>query len=321
MAITTTSPKVRPIAFDLCCNVGGASAGVVAAGYNLTHAFDFDELALEWHHRNHPATQAIAVDLTDEMACRRAFPGFPPYYVHCSPPCQSFSTQGRQNINDPRRDVYCQAIARAISTGAKAISVENVKSITYVKHRPVLEAAIAMLEDAGYNVLSIVLDASHYEVPQVRLRHWLIAHRQFMPLPPPMSGQLPKTVRDAFTNLPPRRWKPVRHTAEVVARFNRLQPGDRCSVGWQRRLYWDKPSYTLTAGSRHGAGSNGYHTPRSPVHPFHPRLLDVREWIRLQGLPDNWQLPQSRGMALHCIGEGVPPGMAEAVARSLLPRG
>ena len=43
------------------------------------------------------------------------------------------------------------------------------------------------------------------------------------------------------------------------------------------------------------------------------RLLQVRELARLQGLPDNFVLPEGRVVATRLIGNAVPPALIRAL--------
>ena len=43
------------------------------------------------------------------------------------------------------------------------------------------------------------------------------------------------------------------------------------------------------------------------------RLLKVRELARLQGLPDNFVLPEGRVVATRLIGNAVPPALIRAL--------
>ena len=44
-----------------------------------------------------------------------------------------------------------------------------------------------------------------------------------------------------------------------------------------------------------------------------PPLLQVRELARLQGLPDNFVLPEGRVVATRLIGNAVPPALIRAL--------
>jgi len=76
------------------------------------------------------------------------------------------------------------------------------------------------------------------------------------------------------------------------------------------RLWWDKPSTTIT--SNLGSPSSA-----RCVHPSSCRALTTREGARLQSYPDDYIFIGSRGSKNLQIGNSVPPLLAIALANSL----
>lgn len=76
------------------------------------------------------------------------------------------------------------------------------------------------------------------------------------------------------------------------------------------RLWWDKPSTTIT---------RNLGTPSSSrcIHPFAPRALTTREGARLQGFPDDYVFVGSRSQKNLQIGNAVPTFVSEALKDSL----
>jgi DNA (cytosine-5)-methyltransferase 1 len=74
-----------------------------------------------------------------------------------------------------------------------------------------------------------------------------------------------------------------------------------------RRLFWDRPAFTLRAGS-------GTFTALRPIHPSQARVITIREAARLQSFPDRVQFSSTKKWAYQQIGNSVPPLLAEAVA-------
>ena len=81
------------------------------------------------------------------------------------------------------------------------------------------------------------------------------------------------------------------------------------------RLWWRKPSTTITRNFSAASGSRC-------IHPLTPRPLTTREGARLQSFPDDFRFYGSRSDKNLQIGNAVPPflsaALAEAVARHLL---
>ena len=82
-----------------------------------------------------------------------------------------------------------------------------------------------------------------------------------------------------------------------------------------RRLYWDRPSWTITAH----LAKDGY----SHIHPGQHRTLSIREAARLQSFPDHFRFFGNVGDRFRQIGNAVPPfmawGIAQYVRESLFP--
>lgn len=78
------------------------------------------------------------------------------------------------------------------------------------------------------------------------------------------------------------------------------------------RLRGDRPSYTInTYFNRPNVGCN--------IHHKEPRLITIREGLRLQSFPDNFIIPKnlSKSWQYTLVGNAVPPLLALAVAMSL----
>ena len=84
-------------------------------------------------------------------------------------------------------------------------------------------------------------------------------------------------------------------------------------MGFYRRLSWDEPSPTVvTTPSQKGTMF---------VHPEQDRMISVREYGRVQGFPDDWEIVGSASDKYRLIGNAVSVHLSYAVAlhvRSLL---
>ncbi|HEY0151170.1 MAG TPA: DNA cytosine methyltransferase [Longimicrobium sp.] len=80
-----------------------------------------------------------------------------------------------------------------------------------------------------------------------------------------------------------------------------------------RRLYWDRPSWTVTAH----LAKDGY----SHIHPGQQRTLSIREAARLQSFPDSFRFFGNIGDRFRQIGNAVPPLMAWGIAEYILCEG
>lgn len=103
----------------------------------------------------------------------------------------------------------------------------------------------------------------------------------------------------------------VAHFDHIVAKLERLREGATDRNTRYRRLYWDRPAYTLRAGS-------GTFTALRPIHPKLNRVITVREAARLQSFPDHVEFSPVRKWAYQQIGNSVPPLLGRAIASMLL---
>jgi DNA (cytosine-5)-methyltransferase 1 len=102
------------------------------------------------------------------------------------------------------------------------------------------------------------------------------------------------------------------HTADVVKRFSRVDPGTTEPISRCPRLEWTEPAPTLRAGTGPDRGS--YQSIR-PIHPVADRVITVREAARLQGFPDWFQFDDTKWHSFRMIGNSVSPLMSEALLR------
>lgn len=201
-----------------------------------------------------------------------------------------------------------------------------------------------------YHVTARVLNAADYGVPQTRERIFLVGFRSDQNIPwhfpeathsreallfdqwggggyweragikrPPVPGNAPKvpaeapplapwrTLRETIADLPP-----PSGTESRGLSGHRLQPGARPYPGHTGSpLDW--PAKTLKAGA-HGVpgGENMILFPDGSV-----RYLTVREAARVQTFPDEWRFQGAWSEAMRQLGNAVPAGLAQVVARGV----
>ena len=77
------------------------------------------------------------------------------------------------------------------------------------------------------------------------------------------------------------------------------------------KLWWDKPSTTITRNFACPSSSGC-------IHPRDSRAMPIREGARLQSFPDDYQFYGSDSMKRLEIGNAVPPLLSMAIAKSML---
>ena len=87
---------------DIFCGCGGLSLGFQNAGFNIVGAFDNWDKAVEIYNKNfnHGAKLIDAYDLTPEY-----LGSFSPDMIVGGPPCQDYSSAGKQDETKGRADL------------------------------------------------------------------------------------------------------------------------------------------------------------------------------------------------------------------------
>ena len=259
--------------------------------------------------------------------------------IGCAP-CQGFSSHRKKHWNegDDVRNSLIMAFAEIVKrVKPEVIIMENVPEFLSTRYWKYFSAAKKCYEENGYIIKDTIYNAAAFGVPQERFRSIVIGMKKDFVLP---NGYLQpseyKTVRDAIGNLPPvaagvaspddPMHKSASHkksTIEVIKQVphdggNRPAGiGPKCldkTKGFSDvygRLFWDKPSITITHYARNPA--SGRYT-----HPEQDRGLTAREAAILQSFPNGFEFCGKFDDIYRQIGEAVPPMLSSAIAASVL---
>ena len=101
------------------------------------------------------------------------------------------------------------------------------------------------------------------------------------------------------------------HVPHILEAISALKQGEEERATRYRRLFANRPAFTLRAGS-------GSFTALRPIHPTRDRVITVREAARLQSFPDWVHVlrPQKSGH-IRRSGVSVPPLLGKAIASKL----
>ena len=153
------------------CGAGGSTQGLVDAGF-VCVGFDVWPVAVATHAANgHPAT---IHDLSNP-----ALDGLLPEceLAWFSTPCQPFSAAGEGEGEFDERDGFPWALRIIGKTLPAVVIFENVKGLTFAKHRAYLSGILASVRALGYTLDHKVLNCADYGVPQTRERFICVARR------------------------------------------------------------------------------------------------------------------------------------------------
>ncbi len=263
----------------------------------------------------------------------------PTIMIGCAP-CQGFSSHRKKHWNeeDDVRNSLIMAFAEIVKrVQPEVIIMENVPEFLSTRYWKYFSAAKKCYEDNGYIVKETIYNAAAFGVPQERFRSIVIGMKKDFVLP---EGYLQpseyRTVRDAIAHLPVVKagvaapndamHKSALHkqsTLDVIKQVPRdggSRPagvGPKCldkTKGFSDvygRLFWDKPSITITHYARNPA--SGRYT-----HPEQDRGLTAREAAILQSFPSGFEFCGKSDDIYRQIGEAVPPMLSSAIAASVL---
>jgi DNA (cytosine-5)-methyltransferase 1 len=291
-----------PLVLDLFAGCGGLALGFEAVGFR-TIGFELSEHAARSYTENLKGECVVdKLHVGTELPAARVIIG--------GPPCQPFSSGGKRRADRDERDgfpAFLDAVARLEPDLA---IIENVPGLLTGDRRPYYLQTIAALEELGFVVDPLRLNAAEYGVPQKRQRVFIVAHRGGFSAP--RSAAAPVSAGTALSDLlstPPAepRWLTPAQDAYIA----RYEAASRCRR--PRDLDLAKPARTLTC--RNLAGATG-DMQRIRTADGRRRRLEVREAARLQSFPDWFEFAGSPSSQFEQIGNAVPPLLARSVARS-----
>jgi DNA (cytosine-5)-methyltransferase 1 len=212
-----------------------------------------------------------------------------------SPPCQTFSMAGSgkgrealddvykaidlglykdpeqlkklESITDPRTALVLTPLAYAYRDRPMYVVFEQVPPVL-----PVWEECGKVLEDMGYSVVTGIVNAEQYGVPQTRKRAILIARRDGK------EAKFPVPTHSKYYNREPKK----------------LDEGVLPWVSMAEALGWgttEKPSYTVTGGGR---GTGGYEAFPTGARQGMAKAIEEGDWALRSNYGTNGD-PANRG--------------------------
>lgn len=339
--------KKKYTVLDLFCGCGGMSLGFERAGYHILLGIDVWKDALMTFKKNHKQNQTLCADMSTLKAedIEAVINTDKVDVIIGGPPCQGFSVAGKRIIEDERNKLYKGFVRMVSYFKPKAFMLENVPNILSIGSGLVKEAIIKDFEGLGYKVVTKVLAASDYGVPQNRRRAIFVGmlDGQFDFDIPTVGHKV--TTEEALSDLsegtltngstykssPTCDYQSLMrinskevwnheitiHNEQTKSIIAMVPDGGNYKdlpLGLQEtrkvhiawtRLNSKRPSITIDTGHRHH------------FHYKWNRVPTVRESARIQSFPDDFIFMGSKTSQYKQVGNAVPPIMAQAIAEQL----
>jgi DNA (cytosine-5)-methyltransferase 1 len=196
---------------DLFSGVGGMSLGASRAGFNVIGAIELDPIAISSHNINFPNTSHIEADIStiksQDIVERFKFRRGELSGIIGGPPCQGFSTMGKQKILDPRNSLFTHFFRIVSDLEPDYFVAENVPGILDSKFDAIRSNAFSLVS-GSYNILEpILISAKEVGAPTIRKRIFFIGfHKRVTSTLSPLHFKSdvinPVYVKDAFEGLP-----------------------------------------------------------------------------------------------------------------------
>lgn len=274
------------------------------------------------------------------------------------PPCQAFSTAGKQKgFADFRGNVMLQYLRVVRDIMPEFFIMENVRGLQsaklnsvpaeYAEYEPIKDVKgsafhfmVAEFRKLGYSISHALLNAANYGVPEKRERIVVIGHRgERVPIPSPTHSENGEfgtkkwnTLRSCIGDMEHRT---DLHYTELRKRSLPYMKILKEGQNW-RNLPEDMAMQAMGKAYFLSVGKTGFlrrlkfdepsptlvTSPTMPAtllcHPTPLRPLSIEEYARIQQIPDSWTFNGRLETIYKQIGNAVPVGLGQAVGQQIM---
>lgn len=259
-------------------------------------------------------------------------------FIIGGPPCQTFSAAGRRasgvlGTSDARGVLFREYVRLLVKLQPKGFLFENVYGIVGAQNGTAWEEIKQSFREVGYTLHYMILDAADFGVPQHRERLIIVglkdgSFRFPRPTHGPDSRNVPfYSAGCAVSNI---KLTDEEKKTGISGRFghliNDIPPGLNYSFytsemghpnpifAWRSKfsdfMYKADPEEPVRTIKAQGGQYTG------PLH-WDSRYFACAEYKRLQTFPDDYEINGSRLVAIHQIGNSVPPQLARMLALAI----
>jgi DNA (cytosine-5)-methyltransferase 1 len=315
---------------SLFTGLGGLDMGMEAAGLSVIASQEMDPSAVATLRSNdrHVVEGDICELIRKDPQCHFLTGNTREIFaVFGGPPCQPFSYHGKKlGFDDTRAKTYKAFVSVIKAVRPRFFVMETVNG--FVSKPGALDLILKSFKAIKYKIAYGIVNAADYGAPQLRKRLIIIGSRdgENISIPEP-THTLHRTLGEALAGLQddgagakftPKTLQLLHHVPEGgnwrnLPKHLQSQALGGCHggglTGVCRRLSMAKPSPTVMC-------SPTQHTTLF-AHPYEDRPLTVREYARIQGIPDTYRIEGPVLDRYKQIGNAVPLPLGEAIGRML----
>ncbi len=298
---------------EICAGAGGQALGLELASFEHLALVEIESIACQTLKANRPEWNVINCDVKDFSA--KEFKNID--LLAGGVPCPPFSIAGKQLGHLDERDLFPEALRLVEECNPRAIMLENVRGLLSDKFKDYRRGILDRLYSLGYQCDWRLINASNYNVSQLRPRAILVAmkkdiFRHFIWPAPFQDG--PKSIGDLLYT-------------------------EMASLGWENADKWriqaSSIAPTLVGGSKkHGGadlgptrarqawailGVNGAGLADQPPLNGSQAMpkLTLKMTALIQGFPAEWTFIGKKTPAYRQVGNAFPPPVAQAIGSSI----
>jgi len=304
---------------DLFAGIGGFRIGLEMNGGECVFSSEWDTNSQSTYSANFGSFPAGDIRKIDEKTV-------PAHNILCAGfPCQAFSISGKKmGFEDTRGTLFFEVARIAKQTRPDVLFLENVKNFANHDNGKTLATILTTLEDLGYKTFHKILRSSDYGVPQARERIYIVAFHKRTKVKEfnfPEKSERTVVVRDILEKEP--------KSAKVIERNDiffaegkddslRLRKPNKLGIinkgGQGERIYSiNSAGITLSAYGGGAASKTGAYLVGKNI-----RKLSPRECARMQGFPDDFEIPVSINLAQKQFGDSVSVPVIQSIGNKIV---
>lgn len=305
---------------DLFAGIGGFRIALESSGGKCVFSSEWDENSQKTYANNFGDIPSGDITKISEK-------DIPDHDVLCGGfPCQAFSISGKRNgFSDTRGTLFFDVARIAKYKQPKILFLENVKNFAKHDNGRTLKTVLKTLDEIGYSAFFQILRSSDFGVPQARERIYIIAFRKDLKInefhyPEPISKtvvikDILEKVKDLKFNFITRTdIKITKNPDDVSDARKPLQIGKINNGGQGERIYSINASgITLSAYGGGVASKTGAYLIDGKI-----RKLTPRECARLQGFPEDFEIPNNANIAYKQFGDSVSVPVLKAIFKKII---